>query len=91
MQTYLVSLGLGVLVGIVYGVFAVPSPAPPVGALVGLLGMLLGEQVPPMTKRLLAGHSVDLKWVKTDCVPHIFGELPKGSPNRASKNSEVRT
>ena len=53
--------------------------------------MLLGEQVPPMTKRLLAGHSVDLKWVKTDCVPHIFGELPKGSPNRATKDSEVRT
>jgi XapX domain-containing protein len=91
MQTYLVSLGLGVLVGIVYGVFAVRSPAPPVVALVGLLGMLLGEQVPPMTKRLLAGYSVDVKWAKTDCVPHIFGELPKRSANRVSNESEVRS
>jgi len=91
MQTYLISLGVGVLVGIFYGVLGVRSPAPPAVALVGLLGILLGEQVAPITKRLLAGHPVDVGWVKSACVPHIFGELPTGSTNRVSKDREVRT
>lgn len=45
MKAYLFSLGVGVLVGIIYGVLNVKSPAPPVVALVGLFGMLGGEQV----------------------------------------------
>ena len=43
MKPYLVSLAVGVLVGAIYALFQVRSPAPPVIALVGLLGMLLGE------------------------------------------------
>jgi XapX domain-containing protein len=45
MKEYLVSMALGVLVGAIYGFFSVRSPAPPVIALVGLLGMLVGEQL----------------------------------------------
>lgn len=45
MKLYLLSLGAGILVGLIYGVLNVKSPAPPVVALVGLLGMLGGEQV----------------------------------------------
>jgi XapX domain-containing protein len=45
MKVYLVALAAGLLVGVVYGLLNVPSPAPPVIALVGLLGILLGEQV----------------------------------------------
>jgi XapX domain-containing protein len=45
MKPYLVSMVLGVLVGGIYGFFSVRSPAPPVIALVGLLGMLVGEQL----------------------------------------------
>ncbi|MEM7296159.1 MAG: DUF1427 family protein [Pseudomonadota bacterium] len=40
---YLLSLGAGVLVGVLYGLLAVRSPAPPIIALLGLLGMLAGE------------------------------------------------
>ena len=39
MRTYVVSLAVGVLVGIIYGLLDVRSPAPPVVALIGLLGM----------------------------------------------------
>jgi XapX domain-containing protein len=44
MRTYLASLVLGVVVGVVYGLVKVRSPAPPALALLGLLGMLTGEQ-----------------------------------------------
>ena len=45
MKAYLVSVALGMLVGGIYGFFSVRSPAPPVIALVGLLGMLVGEHL----------------------------------------------
>ena len=45
MKAYLLSIGVGALVGIIYGVLNVKSPAPPVVALVGLFAMLGGEQV----------------------------------------------
>jgi XapX domain-containing protein len=45
MRSYLASLILGVAVGVVYGLVKVRSPAPPAIALLGLLGMLAGEQL----------------------------------------------
>ncbi len=48
---YLVSLGMGLAVGVAYGVVQVRSPAPPLIALVGLLGMVLGEQAIDLAKR----------------------------------------
>jgi XapX domain-containing protein len=44
MNGYLVSLLMGLAVGVAYGLIQVRSPAPPLVALLGLLGMLLGEQ-----------------------------------------------
>ena len=44
MRPYLISLAVGLAVGIVYGLIRVRSPAPPAIALLGLLGMLAGEQ-----------------------------------------------
>jgi XapX domain-containing protein len=44
MRSYLASLILGTAVGVVYGLVKVRSPAPPAIALLGLLGMLAGEQ-----------------------------------------------
>ena len=44
MKGLLISFVVGTLVGIVYGVIKVKSPAPPIVALLGLLGMVLGEQ-----------------------------------------------
>ncbi|MFI9657700.1 hypothetical protein PA6761_02445 [Pseudomonas aeruginosa] len=46
-MNYLISLGIGLLVGALYAVLDFRSPAPPAIALVGLLGMQLGEQLPP--------------------------------------------
>ncbi|MCI3203562.1 MULTISPECIES: XapX domain-containing protein [Pandoraea] len=73
MKLYLVSLAVGVLVGIIYGGLGVRSPAPPAVALIGLLGMLIGEQVVPPVKRLLAGEPVNLVWFHRECVPKITG------------------
>jgi XapX domain-containing protein len=39
----MVSLGIGIGVGVIYGLAGVKSPAPPIIALVGLLGILGGE------------------------------------------------
>jgi XapX domain-containing protein len=44
MKPYLISLVLGGAVGVIYGVTGVRSPAPPTVALIGLFGMLAGEQ-----------------------------------------------
>lgn len=40
---YLVSLLMGVLVGAIYAAVHVKSPAPPIIALIGLLGIVIGE------------------------------------------------
>jgi XapX domain-containing protein len=42
-QPYLISAIAGVGIGVIYGLIAVRSPAPPIIALLGLLGMLAGE------------------------------------------------
>lgn len=54
MKTYFVSLAVGVLVGVIYALLQVRSPAPPIIALVGLLGMVLGEQVPSLIQQIRA-------------------------------------
>jgi XapX domain-containing protein len=45
MKDLLISFAVGALVGLLYGVIKVKSPAPPIIALLGLLGMVIGEQV----------------------------------------------
>ena len=55
MRFYFLSLGAGLLVGILYSLLNVRSPAPPLVALVGLLGILAGEQVIPLAKQVLGG------------------------------------
>jgi XapX domain-containing protein len=48
---YFVSLVMGLAVGVAYGLVHVRSPAPPLIALIGLLGMVLGEQAIDLAKR----------------------------------------
>jgi XapX domain-containing protein len=76
MKTYLFSLGAGLLVGVVYSLLQVRSPAPPVIALVGLLGILLGEQVVPVARRILAGEPLTLSLLGEQSGHHLFGPLP---------------
>ena len=44
MKVLFLSFVVGLGVGVLYGLIRVKSPAPPIVALVGLLGMVLGEQ-----------------------------------------------
>jgi XapX domain-containing protein len=76
MRIYLISLGAGLLVGVIYSLLDVRSPAPPLVALVGLLGILVGEQIIPVGKQLLSGDPFHLAWHRSKSTPHIFGELP---------------
>ena len=78
MKPYLLSLGAGLLVGLVYNFLNVRSPAPPVIALVGLLGILAGEQVVPLAKRLLSSEPICASWLKRERAPHVLGGLPVG-------------
>jgi XapX domain-containing protein len=45
MKVMLISFGVGAFVGLLYGIIKVKSPAPPIIALLGLLGMVIGEQI----------------------------------------------
>lgn len=78
MKLYLLSLGAGLLVGVIYALINVRSPAPPVVALVGLLGMLAGEQIPPLVKALWRQQPAAHAW-RSQVEPHMFGRLPTGT------------
>jgi XapX domain-containing protein len=45
MKVSFISFVVGLGVGVLYGLIRVKSPAPPIVALLGLLGMVLGEQL----------------------------------------------
>ncbi|MPW23134.1 DUF1427 family protein [Paraburkholderia sp. CNPSo 3157] len=47
---YLISLGAGLVVGLLYYLVRVQSPAPPLIALAGLLGMVIGEHAIPFVQ-----------------------------------------
>jgi len=88
MKIYIVSIATGLLVGIIYGFLNVRSPAPPVIALVGLLGILLGEQVPPLLRQLWQAPQAQAKqvsWLEDHVKPHCFGQLPGAQPEDQTK------
>ncbi|AOJ70215.1 DUF1427 family protein [Burkholderia savannae] len=89
MKLYLLSLGAGVFVGVIYSLINVRSPAPPLIALLGLLGMLGGEQIAPLAKRLLGGNTLQAAWRDAGCSNHILGMLPgRPAPKQSSAISE---
>jgi XapX domain-containing protein len=45
MKVSFISFVVGLGVGVLYGLLRVKSPAPPIVALLGLFGMVLGEQL----------------------------------------------
>jgi len=55
LMNYLLSLAIGLFVGVIYGALDFRSPAPPAIALVGLMGMLLGEKLWPMGREWVSG------------------------------------
>jgi XapX domain-containing protein len=88
MKVYVLSLSVGLLVGVIYSLLDVRSPAPPIVALIGLLGILIGEQVVPVAKRWISGHPLTVSWLSSECGPHMFGSLPG---RIASSRNERRT
>jgi XapX domain-containing protein len=88
MKIYIVSLAAGVLAGLIYGLLNVRSPAPPIVALVGLLGILVGEQLPPLVRQLWQPEPAQASWLEQQVKPHCFGELPAG-PNCKNQPSGV--
>ncbi|MFS2027467.1 XapX domain-containing protein [Massilia sp. CT11-137] len=80
MKFYLVSLAVGLLVGCIYALLGVRSPAPPAIALIGLFGMLVGEQAVPIAKRLISGEPVTVSWFRSECVSRISGVTPPPAP-----------
>jgi XapX domain-containing protein len=94
MKVYVLSLAAGLFIGVIYNILNVRSPAPPLVALVGLLGILVGEQIIPVTKLLLGGSSFSEAFHLSSCDSHIFGILPgrrAGAPIDGFKNPEKQT
>jgi XapX domain-containing protein len=88
LKVYLLSLGAGLLVGVIYSLINVRSPAPPVVALVGLLGILVGEQIPPLVKSLWQKEPPTHSWLH-QVRPHVFGHLPQGArPSEPAAKAE---
>jgi len=94
MKVYLLSLGAGLPVAVIYYLLNVRSPAPPLVALVGLLGILVGEQIVPVGKLLIGGSSFSEAFHLSSCDSHIFGMLPgrnPGEPIDGLENPEKQT
>ena len=100
MRVYLLSLGAGLLVGIVYSLLNVRSPAPPVVALVGLFGILIGEQIIPVAKHMLDGSQLAAAWrqshgrgTSSACCPAATSRQrnPTSTPNRRHRHDQTST
>jgi XapX domain-containing protein len=89
MKVYVLSLAVGLLVGVIYSLLNVRSPAPPLVALVGLLGILAGEQIVPVAKQMLAGEGLAAAWRQAKCAPHMFGMLPGRQADAARATTNV--
>jgi XapX domain-containing protein len=77
MKLYIASLAVGLLVGVLYAMLGVHSPAPPMVALVGLLGILVGEQIPHLIRQVVSTDPASVAWLD-QIKPHVFGHLPTG-------------
>jgi XapX domain-containing protein len=80
MKSYFISLAIGIFVGAIYGFIRVRSPAPPLIALIGLLGMLAGEQVPLLIKQVLHHGRPTLTWVEERADKPAIDEQPGAHP-----------
>jgi len=83
LKTYTVSLAVGALAGFIYALLDVNSPAPPIIALLGLLGMQVGEHLIPLAKRAINRQPVNLRWFRHE-YHHKIGDTPPPSGDKAS-------
>ena len=93
-MSFLISLGIGFGVGIAYFILKVPSPAPPLIALAGLLGMVLGEHAIPMIKAQISlpvRSGPDVGTTKEKDTPTKMGAPGAGLPESdARQENDIR-
>ncbi|WP_294900651.1 DUF1427 family protein [Tatumella sp. UBA2305] len=82
MSPLLLSLGVGVLTGLIYSLLKVQSPAPPAVALVGLLGMVMGS-----TAGGELFHTEVSARVPTDVQSQTVSDKPLSSPPRIGQQA----
>jgi XapX domain-containing protein len=86
MKALFLSFIVGLGVGAIYGLIRVKSPAPPIIALLGLLGMVVGEQVGTwiQAKKLDVSHAaaVCLVGERYDRHPSGLDSLPQQRRSR---------
>jgi XapX domain-containing protein len=82
-------VGAGVLIGVIYSLLNVRSPAPPPVALVGLFGILAGEQIIPVAKQMMAGEGPAAAWRQAKCTSHMFGMLPGRQADESKTTTNV--
>jgi len=87
MLAFLISLAVGLLVGVLYGLIGVRSPAPPLIALAGLLGMVLVEQAVPFAKHMIVGHPPAVAWQKAGAAK-ARGRRPDDASIRSTETSD---
>jgi XapX domain-containing protein len=94
LKDYIAALAAGTLVGVIYGLINVRSPAPPIVGLVGLLGILLGEQAVPLgqaTANLALRHDLVAKrGVSTARVREAAGRPHLGTGVRGQEGGVSR-
>ncbi|WP_031363536.1 DUF1427 family protein [Caballeronia sordidicola] len=79
---YLISLAAGFVVGLLYCLVRVQSPAPPLIALAGLLGIVLGEHTIPVVRAHLFPESVQVRQLET---PASAKPSPSTDPGNGGK------
>jgi XapX domain-containing protein len=86
MKVLIVSFAVGMFVGVLYGVIKVKSPAPPIVALLGLLGMVLGEQLGGwiIAKKVSVAHAASVCLVAKNWDHPSNAQSPLSIQNRAN-------
>ncbi|MFM0193090.1 DUF1427 family protein [Paraburkholderia strydomiana] len=79
---YIISLGVGFGVGLLYWLLKVQSPAPPLIALAGLLGMVLGEHAIPVVKAQLFPQSAAVEAASPSSTLPVAAPMPDSSPQK---------
>lgn len=85
MKVLLVSFAVGLFVGVLYGLIRVKSPAPPIVALVGLLGMVLGEQVGVW----ILAKKISLRQSASECVVAKHWDQPAATQTAVQPHPHV--
>lgn len=89
MKAWIISLVCGAAAGVLYALLDVHSPAPPVVALLGLFGMLVGEQLIPIGRRLVSREPLTWLWFRHECVPKISGTAPPRPRRKAATRNDL--